>query len=398
MKPFVELGDAVELAWERAHHAEDAFTQIAAEQLAAANLPGQVSATDVLRWGLTTRALPAQHDVDATFGQPPLTVFAGRRFAIMVLFWLDGTTTIHQHSFSGAFQVLEGSSVQARFEFEPRRRVNEDVVLGSLLGREVGLLRRGDIRPIVAGRAFIHSLFHLERPSATIVVRTYSDERAGPQYNYYRPGLAVNQLRREEWRERIVQLTALLERGEHPERESLEGALIERADPLTCFVGLRRIARSGDQARLARLVGRVQDPELADAFGAALHEARRVDHVISRRANVTDPGHRFFLALLMNALGRRHILELVAAYDISAPAADTIVRWVDELSRLTLKLQAGGQAWEPSVVGLPAADEPSLRALRLFLEGEGVEPPADLATAPLFRELRRMPMFQGLFS
>ncbi|MFN2514442.1 MAG: hypothetical protein ABR568_23900, partial [Pyrinomonadaceae bacterium] len=58
----------------------------------------------------TAASLPHQYDVEGRFGNPPITLFAGPRFHIDVYYWLDGTTSIHQHSFTGAFQVLLGSS------------------------------------------------------------------------------------------------------------------------------------------------------------------------------------------------------------------------------------------------------------------------------------------------
>jgi hypothetical protein len=45
-------------------------------------------------------------------------VYAGRRFYVEVVFWAEGTTAIHQHSFSGAFQVLVGSSIHTLYGFE----------------------------------------------------------------------------------------------------------------------------------------------------------------------------------------------------------------------------------------------------------------------------------------
>jgi hypothetical protein len=45
---------------------------------------------------------------------------------IEALFWVDGTTSIHQHSFSGAFQVLAGKSIHSRYR--------STVATGSALG------------------------------------------------------------------------------------------------------------------------------------------------------------------------------------------------------------------------------------------------------------------------
>ena len=126
------------------------------------------------------------------FGNPPITTYVGPRFFIDVYYWLDGTTTIHQHSFSGAFEVLLGGSVHSRYRFAKEREINPHFLVGQIEFNDVSLLSQGDIREIDSGSQFIHSLFHLDRPSVTITVRTYKAPGAPVQYSYLKPFLAVN--------------------------------------------------------------------------------------------------------------------------------------------------------------------------------------------------------------
>ena len=98
-------------------------------------------------------------------------MYRGRGFYIDVLFWLDGTTNIHQHGFWGAFQVLAGSSVHCRFGFDLAEEINHRLRIGKLRLLETELLGLGAIRKILGGELFIHSLFHLDRPSVSIVIR-----------------------------------------------------------------------------------------------------------------------------------------------------------------------------------------------------------------------------------
>jgi hypothetical protein len=46
------------------------------------------------------------------------------------------------------------------------------------------LLNVGDVQEIQAGRQYIHSLFHLDQPSATIVIRTEKSPLYLPQFAY----------------------------------------------------------------------------------------------------------------------------------------------------------------------------------------------------------------------
>src|SRR4030095_10603662 len=109
------------------------------------------------------------------------------KFHIDIYYWLDGTTTIHQHGFSGAFQVFLGSSVHSQYSFEHERRITPHFSVGRVCLNSVELLKEGDIRTIIPGRRFIHSLFHLDRPSATITIRTYETPSALPQYDFLKP-------------------------------------------------------------------------------------------------------------------------------------------------------------------------------------------------------------------
>src|SRR5205807_1953880 len=108
------------------------------------------------------------------------------------LFWMDGTTAIHEHAFTGAFGVLHGSSVQSTYSFTPEKAASQRLVVGQTQFLTSELLNRGDIRAIHSGQSLIHSLFHLDRPSVSIVVRSSSklgDVR--PQYFYLKPHLAI---------------------------------------------------------------------------------------------------------------------------------------------------------------------------------------------------------------
>ena len=210
MKFSQDLGSLVEGRWKDVNYEEEAFPEIAARALAETDPNRTQDPWEVIRWLYTTPELPKQRDVDGHFGNPPITLYCTDKFHIDIYYWLDGTTGIHQHAFSGAFQVFLGSSVHSQYSFEEERRINPHFSIGQVCVNSVELLKEGDIRMIVPGREFIHSLFHLDRPSATITIRTSLTPTARPPYTYLKPYVALDPFFRDESCIKKVQTVSLL--------------------------------------------------------------------------------------------------------------------------------------------------------------------------------------------
>src|SRR5205085_1073928 len=64
--------------------------------------------------------------------------------------------------------------------------------LGKVALNAVELLKPGDVREINCGSDLIHSLFHLDNPSVSIVVRTPDEPDSGPEFEYKPPSLAID--------------------------------------------------------------------------------------------------------------------------------------------------------------------------------------------------------------
>ena len=124
MEFFQNLGDQLEREWRAKDYDESIFPSLAADGLKSADLPGKYTAWQILEWTLEQTEMPKQRDLAARFGDPPITIYSGPRFHIDVYFWFHGTTSVHQHGFCGAFQVLHGSSLHSWFEFDLKEKVN----------------------------------------------------------------------------------------------------------------------------------------------------------------------------------------------------------------------------------------------------------------------------------
>src|ERR1044072_2826981 len=149
MQFFQDLGSLVEQRWRDEDYSEEVFPEIAERALIELPSHNQVNPWDIIRWFNTTTKMPEQQDVSGVFGNPPITLYNGPRFYIDVYYWLDGTTSIHQHGFCGAFQVLLGSSIHSQYDFEEKRKVNAHFSVGQITLNSVELLKEGDVRRIL---------------------------------------------------------------------------------------------------------------------------------------------------------------------------------------------------------------------------------------------------------
>src|SRR3954471_20335408 len=165
---FTELGRTVLERWKRENFSLAKFPGIAVAALDERPPAKHVDLPALVRDFLLSDEQPAQ--TASPFGEPELVAYHHPRFYVQLLFWTDGTTAIHQHEFSGAFHVMHGSSIHAHYEFENAHPVTPYLRVGNLRMRSMELLDSGRTVSIASGPQAIHSLFHLDSPSVTVVV------------------------------------------------------------------------------------------------------------------------------------------------------------------------------------------------------------------------------------
>jgi hypothetical protein len=145
---------------------------------------------ELLTWIAEASELPRQNDLLGGFGEPPITLVQSGNAAIELLLWRTGRTAIHQHSFSGAFCVLDGSSLHCSYGFSSRYELDPRLLLGDVDLLQFEILTKGNARTILPGNKFIHGLFHLESPTITLVARR-AEASTGTQFAYIRPHAAI---------------------------------------------------------------------------------------------------------------------------------------------------------------------------------------------------------------
>src|SRR5205807_7627521 len=134
-----------------------------------------------------------------------------------------------------------GSNIHSWYEFQCREAINTFTEIGDISLKLCELLKVGDVQEIWAGRRYIHSLFHLDQPSATVVVRTDKSPLYLPQYSYYKPHLAIDPFFEQDTVTKKLQLVAALVKAGHPDADAMITALLEASDFQTSFLILSRL-------------------------------------------------------------------------------------------------------------------------------------------------------------
>ncbi len=332
---FTQLGQTVFDRWKAVNFSLAKFPSIAVAAFNAQPPAENVDVPNLIRNFLLDDAQPFQ--TQSGFGEPELVVFDNPRFYIQLLFWLEGTTDIHQHKFSGAFHVLTGSSIHSRFVFEDPQSVTAHLRVGQLRMLDTQLLPTGTTVPIVSGSGQIHSLFHLDTPSISVVIRTHSDPGTGPQFTYLPPHLAVDPFQNDALTTRRKQLLDVLEKTNDPDYPELVAEMLASLDferglftLQNCIGHLRSLGAWDDCLRIFQK----KHGRLARYVAPTLDEIVRRDGLVALRRSIGEVEHRFFLALLLNVPTRKDILEMVAQR-FPGTALQTIFRWVTELAELS---------------------------------------------------------------
>lgn len=334
---FDELGALVSDNWSRLGRHSANLAEAANDALAQMPPGHDVGAGPVLEHAATCAELPElQSSLSDVFGQPPLVLHEGDGFHIQALTWIDGTTDIHQHGFDGAFAVAEGVSLHVPYSFQPTSTLADGhLVTGELAMDAAEVLRPGDVRPIESGFAFVHALFHLERPTLTVVVRNVSSGRPYPQYSYLRPGLGFDRLWSERRSGKRLQALAALHRLDPEAARGVLADLVGTGPPWLAYLALRDAVRRGGMTEHTRRACELLEsrlPELGPYLQSSFELEAQQSNVMSRRVMLSERHHRTFLALVANLPDRSVLQSVMAELYPESPPERLLLEWVSELS------------------------------------------------------------------
>jgi len=332
MDAFRRVGDEIRRRYRAVDYDESLFPELVAPVLEEAALHREIDLEGLVDGVLDAPRLPPAA-VASDFSDAGVCVYHQPQFSMEVLTWLDASTMAHEHGFCGAFQVLAGGSLHTRYRFEAGNRVNERLQFGRLERSAVEHLGPGTVMPILAGPRFIHRLFHLERPSITLVARV-SVKGAVPQYAYLEPGIAYDPFGRDQELDQRLKLLRILRALEHPGfLERLERRVAEEDLYAAFFYAMDSVSALYSRGHMERFLGTLRGRfgDLTPFMEEAMAQRWRFERITGLRQRVSNPEHRFFLALLLNAADLTEVLALIVQRHGAAAPRELVVRWLEEL-------------------------------------------------------------------
>lgn len=325
MKLFDELGASLQAQWGFADHDEERFAD-----LGAAALDGFAERFDKEAFYdamLDDRRGGRQHLAPVgAFGQPGITAFHGEGFVIEVYVWTNSISAIHNHPFCGAFTILEGWSVHARYQTSRPMRAGSRGQLLDVRLVELERLGFGDVRKFSLRRhPLIHALVHVPIPTISMVVRT---TRTEGYYRYLPPSLALPMEAPSEPASRRVALLEALVRNQEPSALARVCAALREAE-FEVAVHLMSVtwphADPQVQAALCSAFDTLHG-DRREALESALHRAGRLEQATAIRQSLRDPTLRLCATALAYAEDRAQAFRLLEDEEDPLAAFHTLVR------------------------------------------------------------------------
>jgi hypothetical protein len=312
MEYFDRLGAALERAWSARERDEDVFPDLALEALAALP-PKDHLDVDALIDGVLDPfcTAPRQLAPLGAFGQPGVTTHYGRGFVVDVYFWTHSQSAIHDHPFRGAFVIVKGESVHARYRWVEHERLGPRARLGELTLAALELAGEGTVERFgMPQDPLVHALIHVPSPSVSMVVRTI---RTHSYFRYFPPSIAIAMDEPDDVVGRpLAMLDMLRASGDARYAERL-ARFLSHADFETTFRALSRVWSAAGEEERARLIAIVSDRHgsRADHIANALSRALRAHGADAIRAQVSDADDRLVATGLMLAETRAQLFELL---------------------------------------------------------------------------------------
>ncbi len=328
------LACSVKSEWKKSNFEVSHFSPVATKYLKEFISNNNLAYIDVIKWLVNASQIGKQSSLGASFGQPPITVYYDENFRIELLLWHVGVAAVHHHVFSGAFAMVHGECLHSIYEFIENEKLCNQLRIGEINIKYVELLQVGDIREIIPGPSLIHSTFHLDMPSVTMVVRTHIIEEFKPELEYRVPYIAFDSCYVDPLIVKKIQVLDFLAKIRSTEYQEMLFACLDSTDIFGCYLILRQLYLQHEQAdkieNTIKYAINIYGSRISYIISSIKEEKRRLS-IYRLRNRVTDPGQRYYLALLLYLPTIDSIIKHIS---IKFPNHDTlalIYKWSTDL-------------------------------------------------------------------
>lgn len=126
----------------------------------------------------------ATQQVPSTFSDMYFKLFDNGRFMIEILNWWGGHVNIHDHDFTAVQFQLKGKSLNVVYDFNEEEKCGA-LTFGKLNVRNASIWNEGSTNIVRHGNLDPHGVFHIGRPTTSLLIRTHPTSRLGSQSNYF---------------------------------------------------------------------------------------------------------------------------------------------------------------------------------------------------------------------
>lgn len=126
----------------------------------------------------------ATQQVPSTFSDMYFKLFDNGRFLIEILNWWGGHVNIHDHDFTAVQFQLKGKSLNVVYDFDEQEKFGA-LTFGKLNVRNASIWNEGSKNIVRHGNLDPHCVFHIGRPTTSLLIRTHPTSRLGAQSNYF---------------------------------------------------------------------------------------------------------------------------------------------------------------------------------------------------------------------
>lgn len=179
----ISLTEKIEKRWLKENYSSDVFSDVVWELTHDTDLSPLADIRNQLE--LLDHGPVRGIQVQSTFSDFYFQIYNNGRFLIEVLNWWGGQVNAHDHDFSGVQFQLKGDAMNVIHDFETRQQCGA-VRFGKLSARRSQHWKEGGRTKVFHGDIELHSVFHLGRPTTSLLIRTVPTKRYGAQSNYFK--------------------------------------------------------------------------------------------------------------------------------------------------------------------------------------------------------------------
>lgn len=302
---LIGLTEKIERRWLQENYNSDVFSDVVWELTNDTDLAllGDLrNQLELLEYG-PVRAVQALN----TFSDFYFQIYNNGRFYIEVLNWWGGQVNAHDHDFSGVQFQLKGDALNVIHDFNCRQQIGA-VRFGKLSARRAEYWKEGGRTKVFHGDIELHSVFHLGRPTTSLLIRTVPTNRYGAQSNYFKNLAAHYYVNTLQQRKKLTALRLLSKGDESGFRERIRHCFSEQSLSENLFMLVKlgtaffdpryaplmteyaRTCPEAEQVVLAALVNTAEDHlrDIAHDCLAATLQERMAIHALIASADSTD--------------------------------------------------------------------------------------------------------------